>query len=234
MVGKPYEKIKEYGRLIEIDHHEVRKPFGDLRIIDDKATAVGEQIYSLLKKLKVTIDKNIALNILTSLIVETGSFRLPNMRPFTFQVCSELLKTGADFYKLADMIFWSHSKEVVLLSGKALARCRFLEQGKLVWSHIKIKDIQTVGGKDEDVDAGADEMRAIKDTEIAVFFREKSGSRARVSLRSKKHINVALLAERYGGGGHSDVAGCVIKNEPREIRGLLREAQRLIRRDGNK
>ncbi|MDP8259165.1 MAG: bifunctional oligoribonuclease/PAP phosphatase NrnA [Candidatus Aadella gelida] len=229
MVGEPYKTMRSADNFIEIDHHETREAFGDLRIIDTKATAVGEQIYELLKKLKVTIDKDIAQNILTSLIVETGSFRLPNIRPFTFQVCADLVKRGADFYKLVDMIFWTHSKEAVLLSGIALSRCKFRKNGKIVWSQIKRKDFENIKGKDEDVDAVADEMRAIKKTEIAVFFREKGKSKIRVSLRSKKHINIAHLAEQYGGGGHSDVAGCVIKNDSAEIRGLLYEAEKYLK-----
>jgi phosphoesterase RecJ-like protein len=44
--------------------------------------------------------------------------------------------------------------------------------------------------------------------EIAAFFREMPDGRYRVSLRSKGQLNVASIAERFGGGGHECASGC--------------------------
>jgi nanoRNase/pAp phosphatase (c-di-AMP/oligoRNAs hydrolase) len=70
----------------EVDHHEFRKPFGDIAFIDIGAAAVGEMVFELLDELGVKIINNIAQNILTSLIVETSSFHLPKVRAFTFEL----------------------------------------------------------------------------------------------------------------------------------------------------
>lgn len=228
MIGKPFMALRKAKALLEIDHHQIRESFGDVSFVDPEAAAVGEQIYVLLKHLKVKTTKKIAQNILTSLIVETSSFRLPNIRPFTFEVCTEMVKTGVDFYSLVDMVFWSHPREVAVLSGICLSRCKFLKGGRLVWSTVKKKDFEEVKGKDEDVDGVADDMRAIKDVVIAIFFREKDRNVLRVSLRSKGGINVALLAADYDGGGHSDVAGCRIPNTEGAVQELLSRAKRLL------
>lgn len=228
MLGKTFKDLEKAKNILEIDHHRVRERFGDLSLIDTEAAAVGEIIYVLLKKLKITITKNIAQNILTSLIVETSSFRLPNVRPFTFKVCSEMVKTGLDFYKLVDMVFWSHSKEATLLSGISLARCKFLKKGRLAWSIIRKKDFEKVNGKSEDVDAVADEIRAIKDVDIVVFFREKNEKLLRVSLRSKGNIDVSRIAEIYGGGGHMDVSGCIIPNSHEKMQELLARVKKIL------
>ncbi|MFH1552663.1 MAG: bifunctional oligoribonuclease/PAP phosphatase NrnA [Candidatus Omnitrophota bacterium] len=228
MLGTVLNSFKKAKTILEIDHHETREPFGDTSWVDPKAAAVGEQVYILLKHLKIKITRDIAQNILTALIVETSSFRLPNVRPFTFNVCAELVKTGVDFYKLVDTIFWSHPREVAVLSGICLARCQFLERGKLAWSVIRKKDFEKTRGKDEDVDGVADEIRAIKGVKVAVFFREKSKELLRVSLRSKGDINVAHLAAIYGGGGHADVAGCRIPNKTKAIKKLLGRAKKLL------
>ena len=42
----------------------------------------------------------------------------------------------------------------------------------------------------------------ISGVDVAVFLRELSNHRVRLSLRSKGNINVARIAERFGGGGH--------------------------------
>jgi phosphoesterase RecJ-like protein len=95
---------------------------------------------------------------------------------------------------------------------------------------VRRKDFRKIRGKDEDVDAVADEMRAVKNAEVVVLFREKPGRKLRVSLRSKKSVNVAAMAEIYGGGGHYDVAGCVIPDRQETMRHLLSTAASLIRK----
>jgi phosphoesterase RecJ-like protein len=228
VLGNNFEKVfKPAQKILEIDHHDFRRPFGDVSLIDSNAAAVGEIIFILLKKLNAKITSEIAEDILTSLIVETDSFRLPKVRAFTFKICEYLVDSGVNYPKLADMIFWSKSKETIILSGLALSRCKFLKRGKIAWSIIKRKDFQRMKGKEEDVDAVADEMRSIHDVKITILFRE-NGSTLRVSLRSKGKINVARLAEYYGGGGHFDVAGCFIPNNKRAINDLFNRAKKLL------
>lgn len=228
LLGQSQAVFRNAVDILEIDHHEFRRPFGSIFFVDKKAAAVGELVYLLLEKLNIAIDKEIAQNILTSIIVETNSFRSPTVRSFTFEICRELLERGAPFYKLVDMLFWSESKESVILSGICLSRCKFIKNGRLVWSAVKGKDFYSIKGKDEDVDAVADQMRSIKGVEIAILFREKNKELLRVSLRSKGRINVGAIAEYYKGGGHFDVAGCHIANNQKSIKELLTMAERLL------
>ncbi|MFA5355898.1 MAG: bifunctional oligoribonuclease/PAP phosphatase NrnA [Candidatus Omnitrophota bacterium] len=228
VLGRAYNIVKRSKDILEIDHHEFKRPFGNLFLVDYKAAAVGELVYMLLKRLKVDIDSDIAQNLLTSVIVETNSFRLPNVRPVTFKICAELIKKGVDFYKLVDMIFWSRTKESAVLTGISLARCKFAKGGKLAWSVIRKKDFDSIKGKDEDIDAVADEIRAIQGVEIVALFREKDKRTLRVSLRSKGKINIAAVAEYYNGGGHFDIAGCVIPNDQGSMNELLARAKILL------
>jgi len=220
ILGNVYAILKKAQNILEIDHHEFRRPFGTIRLVDPKAAAVSEQVYTLLTALKVTISREMAENMLTSVIVETNSFRLPGVRPATFAISAELLRTGVDFYKLSYIVYWSKSKEAIALTGICFSRCRFLKNGKIVWSIVRKEDFRKVKGKDEDVDAVADEMRAITSVEAAVLFRENPAGTLRVSMRSKS-INIAEVAEAFGGGGHMDLAGCSIPNTPAAIKKLL-------------
>lgn len=229
ILGEAWGIFQKANNILEIDHHEFRRPFGNIRLVDTRAAAVGELIYPLLKNLKVNIDRNIAQNLLTSVVVETDSFRLPNVRPLTFEICYELMRKKVDFYSLVDMVFWSKTKQAAILFGISMARCKFLKDSQLVWSIVRQKDFRSQRGKDEDVDPVADEMRSIKGVKIVVFFREKDNLTLRVSLRSKGKINVAGIAERFGGGGHFDVAGCYIPNDPKVMQKLLSMAEGLLR-----
>ncbi|MDD4955500.1 MAG: DHHA1 domain-containing protein, partial [Candidatus Omnitrophica bacterium] len=76
-------------------------------------------------------------------------------------------------------------------------------------------------------DAVADEMRSIHDVKITILLRENEKA-LRVSLRSKGKINVAKVAEHYGGGGHFDVAGCYIPNNKNAVNGLFNRVKKLL------
>lgn len=228
MLGETFALFRKASRILEIDHHEFRKPFGSLALIDMQAAAVGEMIFALLRSLDVPISKPIAQNLMTSIVVETNSFRLPSTRSMTFDICADLIHKGVDFYSLVDKIFWSRRPSAAILSGICMSRCRFSRKGRMVWSVVKRRDFEAVGGKDEDVDPVPDDMRSIDGVRIAVLFRENGYGTLRVSLRSKGSINIAAVAEQYGGGGHSDVAGCIIKNSPAAMRDLLARSARLL------
>lgn len=138
MMGMRSGMREKAAAIIGIDHHQFRKPFG-FEVVDEKASAVGEIVFVLLWSMGVPIGRDIAQNILTSIIVETNSFRLPKVRPFTFRLCGELLKTGVDFRSLVSTVFWARSKATVILIGDCLARAGFAERNRLMWSFLKKK-----------------------------------------------------------------------------------------------
>lgn len=228
ILGDIYRSFESAKHILEIDHHDFRRPFGDISLIDNQAASVGEMIYSLLKEMDIEITRNIAQNLITSIIVETNSFKLPNVRQVTFEACAKLTGLGIDFYTLVDTVFWSKRKEAVTLSGVCLSRCEFLMGGKIVWSIVHKKDFEKTNARYEDVDGVPDEMRSIKTVKVALLFREQDDKYLRVSLRSKDKINVAEIAERYGGGGHFDVAGCSIPNSKKSLTDFLRNIERLF------
>jgi phosphoesterase RecJ-like protein len=139
--------LPEHTRsIIGIDHHQFRQPFA-FELVDTGAAAVGELVYILLWSMRARITRPIAEDILTSIIVETNSFRLPKVRPFTFAVCAELLKTGVDFRALVNMVYWRRSRASVLLLGRCLERASFLKRNRVIWSFLKKKTSGRPGRK---------------------------------------------------------------------------------------
>jgi len=228
MIGPVFEVFKRADAILEIDHHHSRNPFGNLSLIDSEATSAGELVYKLLLELGIRINSSIAQNILTSIIVETNSFRLPGIRSSSFEICADLLRTGVDFYKLAEAVYWVNSRETALLSGICLSRCRFSYQGQLAWSILTKKDFEKVGASETDADPATEKIRSIQGVKIAILFREKTKYQLRVSLRSKCGINVSTIAEKFGGGGHISAAGCTIPNTKQAIKSILYHTRNLL------
>jgi len=228
LLDKNIPVFKRARSILEIDHHEFRRPFGDKQFVDYEATAVGELVYMLLKKLKIKINSDIAENLLTSIIVETNLFKLPNVRPFIFAMCADLLKTGLSFSRLVDKIYGPKTKEAMILAAICLLRAKFLKEGRIIWSVLTRKDLNKVNGKDYDADAIANEMNSMKGVEVAVLFREKNKNVLRVGLRSKGDINIGEIAEEYMGGGHFDIAGCYISNSKKSIARILSSVEAML------
>ena len=66
--------------------------------------------------------------------------------------------------------------------------------------------------------------RGLAGVEVAAQLTQAGGDAWRVSFRSRGGVDVSVLAERHGGGGHRNAAGCVMNGEPDVIEDLLAES----------
>ena len=77
--------------------------------------------------------------------------------------------------------------------------------------HVDRADHGACQASDEDCEGLVNYALAIGGIEVALFFREQPDGRFRVSLRSKGAVNVAAVAEAFGGGGHECASGCAVE-----------------------
>jgi bifunctional oligoribonuclease and PAP phosphatase NrnA len=77
----------------------------------------------------------------------------------------------------------------------------------VAWIWVTQEQMEHSAAREEDCEGLVNYALSIGDVEVAAFFRELPGGRYRVSLRSKGKVNVARLAERFGGGGHECASG---------------------------
>ena len=212
---------------VQVDHHDFGQPFGKIQVMEEDASAVGEIVYELIRALGARITPNIASCLLASIIIDTGSFRFSNIRPKTFEICGELVKTGVNLQHLIEESYWKKSQSTARLSGYGLMKSEFSEDGTLAWSTVTQKDFARFKANLSDVDSVADDLRSVDGVKIAAVFRELPSGAFRTSLRSKYGINVASVAKLFGGGGHHNSAGCVLKNFKTEKEKLLEALRQL-------
>lgn len=192
--------------LISIDHHLTGRPFGHVNWIDPSACATGELIYRLAREAGVKISPEIATCLYTAVMTDTGSFMFQGTNEHTFALARELVLAGADPAACARNIYFSHSTAKMRLLGSALSNLH--REGPLVWIWVTREQMERAGAIDEDCEGLVNYALAIQGVEVAAFFRELVDGRYRVSLRSKGQLNVAMVAERFGGGGHECASGC--------------------------
>jgi len=209
-LGDVRDYILQTPRLVVIDHHVPHEEPGDLRIVDVGASATALIIARLLIDLGAEITPDMATNLLTGIITDTGSFRFRNTTPESLSISAILLEKGADLALVNEEIFQRKPLASTLLLGHMLDTMR-LECGNRIAVGVLTKgDFERAMATDEDTEGFVNEMLSIDSVEIAAILREPKPGRIRCSLRSRAEHDVATVAREFGGGGHRNAAGCTL------------------------
>jgi phosphoesterase RecJ-like protein len=199
----------EQHYLINIDHHATARPFADVNWIDPDACATAEMIFRLAHEAGVKISPEVATCLYTAVLTDTGSFCFHGTTERTFVLAQELVRCGADPVKIAHSVYFSTQLSKMRLLGAALSGLQ--REGSLAWMHVDRATMERCEANDEDCEGLVNYALAIQGIEVALFFREQSDGRFRVSLRSKGAVNVAVVAASLGGGGHECASGCAVE-----------------------
>ena len=214
--------------VVNIDHHSTTMLFGDLNWIDSTAAAVGEMIYNLAKAIGARITPEVASCVYAALLTDTGSFHFSNTTERTFKIASELVRHGARPAKLSQAIFYNYPYAKIRLVGDVLSTLQRDESGRIAWITMSKEAMDSLGATEDDSDGIITYPLTVGDVEAVAFFREMGNSTYRISLRSKNRVNVARIAELFGGGGHCNAAGFTINADfeslSRDVIQKLKEA----------
>jgi phosphoesterase RecJ-like protein len=194
--------------LINIDHHVSGRLFGDVNWIDQGACAVAEMVYDLAMLAGVRITPEMASCLYTAVLTDTGSFCYAGTDAHTFELASDLVRQGANPMLIAQHTYFSNPASKMLLLGAALSNLR--REGRLAWMWVTHNDMLRTSAAEEDCEGLVNYAISIAGVDVAVFLRELPNRRVRLSIRSKGPIDVASIAESFGGGGHLHASGCTI------------------------
>src|SRR5580700_6752840 len=211
--------------LISIDHHVSGRPFAHVNWIDPHAVATAEMVFRLAREASVKFSPEIATCLYTALMTDTGSFMFQGTNDNTFALARELVLAGADPAHCARGIYFAHSVAKMKLLGEAL-RSLSLE-GNIGYAWVTQKQVERCGAIEEDCEGLVNYVLSIGEVEVAAFFRELPDGRYRVSLRSKGKLDVARVAECFGGGGHECASGCSLDGS---LAQAVREVLEMLRR----
>jgi phosphoesterase RecJ-like protein len=203
--------------VVNIDHHSTTELFGTINWIDSTASAVGEMIYNLCKATGVRVTREIAECVYTALLTDTGSFHYSNTTERTFKIASELVRTGVRPAKTAEAIFGNYQWPKIELLSHVLSTARRDDSGRVAWMSQSLEMQQQAQASDEDADGFVNYPLTVGEVEAVALFKECSPGVYRTSLRSKGDVNVAKVAEQFGGGGHRNAAGCTLKGSLDEL-----------------
>jgi phosphoesterase RecJ-like protein len=221
-ITRPGIRNLEKQLVVNIDHHSTCEHFGNVNWIDATASAVGEMIYNLCKAIGGRVTKEIAECVYLALVTDTGSFHFPNTTERTLKVASELVKVGVKPEKISEAVYSNYSWSRIELMHRVLTTVKRDDSGgNVAWMRQTLEMAEDAGAVDGDNNGFVNIPLAAREIQAVVYMREVQPGAYRVSLRSKGNINVARVAEKFGGGGHKNAAGCRLEGDWDELESTI-------------
>lgn len=202
---------------INIDHHRTNENFAMINWVEPNAAASGELIYSLLNTMGIRITKEIAVCLYTALSTDTGSFRFSNTTEKTFKIAAHLVEIGVNPGDIGDSVFDTKPLSALKLLGALLDELRISECGSVAWMTLTKEMMSRFAALPSDIEGFVNYARMVDGVSVALLFREE-GDSVKVSWRGRGNVDVAALASKFGGGGHSKAAGCTIEGNIDEVK----------------
>lgn len=194
---------------MNIDHHQSGVAFATVNWIDPQAPAVGAMLYELAIASGIAISPALASCLYTAILTDTVHFTSQSTTAETFALAEHLVNLGADAGSIAEAVYHSCRPARLWVLGAALRRFRMV--GPVAWSAITHGEITEAGAETEDCEGIVNYVVGVKGVRAGVFLRELPNGSFRASLRSKGALDVAVIAEGLGGGGHRNASGCTLE-----------------------
>ncbi len=208
-LGSAEKFFDEAKVTVNIDHHISNAGgTGGYNYVKPEASSSSELIYELVEE--ECLDRDIAIALYIGIIYDTGVFKYSNTSPKTLEAAAKLISFGFDFPKLIDETFYEKTYVQNQVMGRALLESILIMGGRCIVSYIDKRTMDFYQVTGQDLDGIVNQLRLTKGVECAVFMYEIDTLSYKVSLRSCGLINVAKIAEFFGGGGHVRAAGCTM------------------------
>lgn len=229
-LGVGVEFLSKAKSVINIDHHVTNENFGDVNIVLPTSGSTCELVYEFIKHMNIELDKDIATCLYTGINTDTGRFMYSNTTYETHMIISELIKTGIDIYDINMNIYQNRTLEKTKLFIEALNKLELYSEGRVGLVTVTQEMLDKTNASMEDSEGIVSFVRDINTIEVACLLKEISEDEIKVSLRSKRHVDVAKISTKFGGGGHIRAAGCTINkalNTAKEM--ILKEISKNFR-----
>lgn len=199
-----------------IDHHQVRTVFRqrelvDLTIVDRGASSTCELVYEYARATGAAITPGIATALLTGIVTDTGGFSNPATTLTSLEAAAELMKRGANLRKIVNATVRSKNVGTLQLWGRALSRLEYDPSTGLVTTALLLKDFAECRVERDGSEGIASFLNSLGEGRAVLVLREEPKGLVKGSFRTKQpDVDVAALAQSFGGGGHAKAAGFTV------------------------
>ena len=201
--------LERIPQVVVIDHHRrsehfIKNPL--LVYIEPASSSTSELVTELLAYFSddLMLSRLDATALYSGIVVDTKNFAVQTgVR--TFDAAAYLRRSGADPVMVRHLFRSDYDTTVALAKTKARAE---LYDGGLIVSHIPetIPNVQVIAAQ------AADSLLRIENVCMSIVIFQLPNKVVGLSARSTGDMNVQVIMEAFGGGGHQNVAGAQVEN----------------------
>ncbi len=215
-------------KTVVIDHHAGGEAFGRINLIEPSYPATAQILYDLFKVWQINLTHDAALCLLIGIYTDTGGFKYPGTTSATFSAVAELSSLAPDFAQAIFQMENNNPPGRVLFQGLALNAIETFCDNKVAIAAVSYEKLKTKGISESDTAHSpiANILKSVKGWEIGISLIENEPGLVRASFRARadKKYDLAQLAAKLGGGGHSAASGATIKAPLEEAKQLVLKA----------
>lgn len=215
--------------IIKIDHHPEDDVFGDLSLVNVKASSTSEILVDFCRKFHLKFTYQAVKSFYAGIVGDTGRFLYSNTTSHTMEDVSFLMSTkeDLDFTKinrceceinlsLARLVSYVYENLVITKYGLGYIILKKDILNKFDLENCGTSSIVPLPGN-------------LKEINSWIIFEENTDGSYRVRLRSKK-VFINDIAKKHRGGGHPLASGAKAKNET-EINQIISEVNDLLKEE---
>ncbi len=217
---------------LNIDHHITNDGFGKINLVESEQVATCAMLAEYLPGWGLRITSAIAACLLTGMITDTLGFRTSNMTPKALRQAADLMEFGVDLSDLYMRGLVRRSFSAARYWGAGLGS---LQRGDgMVWGMLSLADRKTAGyGGNDDADL-INVISAIDSERVGLIFVEQPSGKVKISWRALvPGVDVARIAQGFGGGGHAAAAGAEVAGSLQEVMQRVLAATRTTLANGS-
>ncbi len=202
---------KSDAKFVMIDHHQQPADYAVATYSDVAMSSTAEMVFHFMDALGETkkLSKEIATNLYTGIMTDTGSFRFPSTTPTTHRIIAELIEAGAEGDTIYQNIYDTNSPDRMKLLGVALNNLNILTDYNTAYITLTQKELDDHDFKKGDTEGFVNYALSVDGIVFAaIFIENKQEKIVKMSFRSKGDFSVNDFARNhYSGGGHINAAG---------------------------
>src|SRR5436305_5294370 len=232
-LGDLQRAIKQSHAVACIDHHVSQGSLPDgPRLVAPEAAATAELVFDFACAVGWPLSRDAARALYVGLLTDTGAFRFANTSPRALRVAGALLERGVDPESIYESVYASAPEGRVRLMTEVLQTLVVEPEAGLAWVTVPPGGAQGHNATADDLDGIVEYPRSIAGVRLALLFRQIANGRVNVSFRAMGDVDVAELAQRFGGGGHARAAGASLEGSIAAAQQeVLAAARRYLRGD---
>lgn len=223
--GRIEERIKDFPKIINLDHHASNPNFGHMNLVDENASSSSEIVYRVLKAGGFDVDSEVATCLYTGIYYDTGSFRNSNSSPASYRIAGEMVAAGADPVMIARNLFVVQSASKALLFSLIAPTLAIEPGGKIAGMTVTLEMMKRAKVGPDAVEGFVEFPMSIEGIQASYLVREVhapgGAKRVKGSLRTTDKIDAVEVAALFGGGGHRRASGFTADGEIEDIRRQL-------------